>query len=256
MVFRILFLRLLPWLTALSVTGLVVWQWNHERTYPWPIVLGLALYIGAVSLMAWRRLSVRDVCEKFGPSTLSLGVFGMSFLLVETPFERWVLSILLVGSLLLILELLFLLTHDAARYPVNGLSRVNLTLVPIGAFYLMFTLSGLLTFIRIPWWVAIGMCMTYASLVFFLTCHPMADVSHRRRWFLLGGCVGAHMGILAIVLPVGMAVQGAIGAFLLSFPLRVRRYAFEPVPSARLAWVESTSAIIGFSCLLLVSRWA
>ena len=256
MPFRILLLRVLPWFTTLCVSALVLWQWNHERTYPWPMVLCLVGYLIAASLIAWKRLSFRDTFEKMGPSTLTLCVIGLGFLLVETPLERWIVSAMLVGTVLLVLELLFLLAHDAARYPVNGLSRVNITLVPVGAFYLAFTVTGLLTFIRIPWWMSLSVFSFYAAMVFWLTCHPMADHRHRRRWFLFGGFIGAHVGLLTLLLPLGMAVQGAIAAFLLAFPLRVRRYGFQPIPSSRLALAESVTGMVCFFFLLLVSRWA
>lgn len=210
----------------------------------------------AAAFIAWRRLSWRDALEKLGPSTLSLMILGSSFLLVETSVERWIVSLLFVGTILLVLELLFLLAHDAAHYPVNGLSRVNLTLVPVGGFYLAFTLTGLLTFIRIPWWMSMSGFAFYTAIVYWLTCHPTADHYHHRRWFLFGGCVGLHVGLLTLLLPVGMAVQGALAALLLAFPLRVRRYAFQPVPSSHLALAEGAMGGVAFFSLLLVSRWA
>ena len=256
MPFRILLLRVLAWLTAVVSAGIVVWQWQHGSYYPWPIVLCGVAYIVSAWAIAWKRLSWRDGLEKLGPSTLTIAILGLSFLLVESPLERWILSGLFIGTILLVLELLFLMTHDAARYPVNGLSRVNITLVPIGAFYLAFTMTGLLTFIRIAWIVPILSFACYAAFMFWFTCHPMADRAHRHRWLLLGGCIGAQVGLLTILLPVGMAVQGAIAAFLLAFPLRIRRYGFQPLPPTRLALAETVIGAGCFFCLLLVSRWA
>ncbi len=256
MLFHILLLRSFPWMTSIVSAGLIAWQWNHGTTYPWPLVICLLLYLVTATLIGWKRLTIWEMLEKLSPSVLTLSAIALSFLLMESSFERLLISTIFIGAMLLVLELLFLLAHDAPHYPVNGLSRVNITLVPVGAFYLAFTMAGLLTFIRIPWWVSLVTFALYTSLVYWFTCHPMADYVHRRRWLMFGGCVGVHIGLLTILMPVGMAVHGAIAAFLVAFPLRVRRYAFQPVPSRRLAMTESILGLVGLFSLLLVSRWA
>jgi hypothetical protein len=252
---RLFFRRCLPWLTAGLAAGFVFWQWQDPLDYPWPLVLFLLWYLLAVVILVWKRLSWRDAVEKTLPSFLTLMAIAFWVLLIETSIERLIILLLFVGIPYLVLELLFLLMYAPARYPVNGLSRVNIAFVPLTAFFLAATFDGLLVFLRLPWWVPVAVFTLVGGLLFLFTAHPTANRPHRWRWAVLGGIIGLHIGILELLLPVSMLVHGALGAFLLAFPLRLRRYAYQPVPSRRLAWSEGLLACLFFVGLLVVSRW-
>lgn len=253
----ILFLRLLSWITAILALGTALWQWDkqHFALYPWPLVIFFVWYAFALGLLAWRRLSWRDALEKIFPSFLVSMTVCFGFLMTETTIQRFVVTMLFVGIPFLILELLFLFLYAPSRYPVSGLSRVNITLIPLGAFFLASSLNGLFVFLRIQIWIPLVVSLLFAALAYFLTAHPTADHRHRIRWGLLGALIGLHVGFLGLLLPFGMFVHGALSALFVSLPLRMRRYAFQPKPSRKLAMAESTFAIILLGLILGTSRW-
>jgi hypothetical protein len=251
-----LILRLLPFTVAgLALLAASV-QWKEPQWYPWPLLAWYSVYVVACITLSWKRLGILDAIEKMLPSALALLAMSLGFLIVEFDIQRWIMTIALGGLSLLVMELLFLLTRDGAKYPVNGLSRVNVTLVPVTTFFLASTLNALYVFLRWPWWSVLVGCTLLGAMAYGLTAHPTADRRHRRRWGWLGGAVGAHAGLLTALLPVSILVQGALAALLVAVPLRVRRYAYQPVPSRRHAWVEGGLSIVAFIALLATSRWA
>lgn len=251
----ILFLRLSSWISGVLAFFVAMWQWSHPLTYPWPMAAFLAWYAACLFLISWRRLDWRDALDKCLPSLLVLAAICLGFLMAETALERWVITILLTIIPFLVLELLFLLTRAPSRYPVNGLSRLNITLVPLGAFFLGATLNGLAVFVHIRAWIFLIALASFSAAAFFLTSHPTATHAHRGRWSALGAIVGVHAGLLGLLLPVGVLVHGALTSLFIGFPLRVRRYAYEPVPSRRLAWGESVLALGLLVVLMISSRW-
>ena len=118
------------------------------------------------------------------------------------------------------------------------------------------SLAGVSIFLRAPWWLVPLALTTVSATLAFSTTHPTADPKHRRRWTLLGACAGLHAAALALFLPVGLLVHGAIAALMVAFPLRLRRYAFAPHPSRAHAWSESVIASVLLLGLLVSARWA
>lgn len=253
---KILFYRFLPLLSALLAFAAANWQWQHASSYPFPLALSLLWTVAAILLIGWSRLSWSAGLEKMLPTVIALVILGFGFLVAEDSAERWTRTILFAGIPFLALELFFLAAFDPARYPVNGLSRLNLALVPFSAFFFTSTLNGLFVFVRIPWYTAPLGLMLFGAVFYFFTSHPTATDAQKRHWGWLGGLIGLHAGLLSLLLPVAMAVHGAIVALMIAFPLRLRRYAYQPVPSEKLAWAEGTLALVLFAGLLLVSRWA
>ena len=248
--------RFLSWIASLAIVVGVVWQWHQPLDYPWSLLLGVCLFVCAFATLAAHKLSIRDTIGYMLPPLLAMIGIGASFLLAETWLQRFALSVLFIGLPFLVLELVYTLTSDPARYPVNALSRLNLALVPLVMFTIAGTLSGISIFLRAPWWFAPIVLVPSSALLAFATTHPTADARHRGRWTALGAFAGLHASAFALILPVGMMVQGSLAALLVAFPLRVRRYGFAPVPSRLHAWSET-----GIACLLLIgllvsARWA
>lgn len=257
----IIFLRRLsPWLIAALACLLASWQWQNPLFFPYPLVMVLAVQAAAIGFIGWRRISLGFLVEKMFPSLLAEAVMGGAFLLTENSLERWIVTGLFVGIPLLSLELFFLLVYDPSRYPVNGLSRLNLALLPVASFFLASTVSGLQVFLvdslHLPEWVWPVIFVLFGSVFYLLTAHPSAERAHRERWAWIGALVGLQVGLLGLLMPVGMAVHGAVAALIFSFPLRMRRYAYQPVPPPQLAWAEGVLAIGLFCALLFSSRWA
>ncbi len=253
---KFLFMRLSPWLIAGVAGFLSAWQWRDALIYPWPLVIVWALAFFAVCAMAWRELTWRDTLEKMAPSFVTLAIVGFAFLLVEGSLTRFVTSLVFLLIPLVSLELLFLFLYDPTRYPVNGLSRFNIALVPVAGFFLASTWHGLGVFLQMRSWVSVASFILLGASFYFLTTHPNAHRTHRRRWMLLGGLLGGQIGLLGLLLPVSMAVQGALASLLLCLPMRIRRYAYQPQPSFKMAWSEGVLALAGFVALLFTARWA
>lgn len=248
-------LRILPWLSAGAALFAARWQWLLPLEYPWPLVIFFGGYFFALVLVAWRKIPLMEAIEKLLPSVLTLAILGFAFLLVESDAEKIVLTVLFSLVPCLVLELLFLSVFEQTRYPVNGLSHLNLAMVPIAAFYLGSTLNGLSVFVHIPDWTVPFFFSVIGGLLYYVTSHPSANANHRRRWFVLGSGLGLHIGFLGLLLPIGMMAHGALSALLLVFPLRFRRYAYQPYPTAGHAWTESVVTMLVFIGVLASAKW-
>lgn len=248
--------RALPWLTAVLGFFLAQEQWRDSTSYPWPLVSLFALFLVSAISLRWRREGILDAVKNILPTCLVLFACGLAFLMVEEPIGRWILSFAVAIIPCITLELLYVSAHEPARYPVNGLSRWNLVLVPITACCIALSLNGFFVFLRQPLYIAPISFALIGSLLFGLTSHPSADTSHRRRWVGIGALVGLHVGVLTVLLPIATAVHGALAAIVFSIPLRIRRYAYAPVPAKSIAVSEGVLVVACLFVLLFVSRWA
>lgn len=251
----IIFLRLLPFLIPLLEAGLFFSQIHHPLVYPWIALIGVALFPIAATAISWSQLPFRNMCIKMAPSFLLLASCGFALLLVEGNLSLGVLIAVAGISSGISLELLFLLCHHPARYPFNGLSRVNVAYVPIALWYAASTWNGLLIFVHVNrFWYLI--CLTALSGVLFRTTgHTNATEEQTKIWTIVGLLVGVHVGLLGLLLPVGMPMQGIIAAFLISASLRARRYMYDPKPSTRQAYVEGGLAAVSFVSVLVTAKW-
>lgn len=248
-------MRLLPWLFAGAGLFVARWQWLRPLDYPWPLLVFLVAFLSALAFVAWRKLPLGEAAGTLSPAILTLSILAFAFLLAESNAEKIVISLLFAFIPCLVLELLFLSVHDPARYPVNGLSRLNIAIIPIAAFYLGATLSGVKVFLRIPGWIVPVAFAALGGIFYYVTSHPSADATHKRRWLALGSGLGLHIGFLGLLLPIGMMAHGALSALLLVFPLRLRRYAYQPYPTNGHAWTESLLAFAFFIGILATSQW-
>lgn len=253
---RILLIRLLPALTGIFAALIGVWQWREPLIYPLPFLLFLVWFVVAGALITRGQVGLSDAMSKLLPAGLALLSLGMGYLLTETSFARLCMIGGLVAVSWLSLELMFLLAWDPSRYPVNAISHVNLALVPVSAFFLAAALNGLTTFINLPRLIVLLIMLIFSALMYLCTAHPTATAADQVRWMLAGALFGLQVGILNELLPVNVFVHGALAALVLVIPLRLRRYAYSPAPSVRLAWGEGVSVCLLFFSLLLLSRWA
>ena len=259
---RYLILRALPWLVGALGFFAIEWTWSDPKNYPWTLVAPWVALIVAAFVIGWRKVSFTELVEKMTMPTIAFAALGLACLLAEHPLERGLLTALGAGIPLLSLELLFLYAYQPTRYPVNAISRLNLALVPLTAFFLAVGLIGLQVFLTDPAWeriadpITMGSFAALGAVLALITCHPTSDRAHRVRWTLFGALLGLHIGILCIILPVSLSVSGCIAALGIAAPLRARRYGHDPKPPKQLAWAEGAMAFVFFFTILLVSRWA
>ena len=251
----IIFLRLLPVLVALLQAAVFYGQLTQPLKYPWIVLLGvLALPLAAFAI-SWRRLAARDMISKMLPAFILLVVLAFSLLLVEGRLAAWLIILIATAASFISLELLFLLIYNPSRYPVNGISRVHIAYVPIAVWYAAATSSGLLVFLHTErQWHVVSM-VVLGAILFRTTGHAAASQHEKGIWTMMGAIVGAHVGLLGLLLPMSMPVQGVVAALILSSALRVRRYIYEPRPSPRQAWVEAVGVFVAFVAVLSSAKW-
>ena len=252
-----LFLRGLPILMALTGALLAWLQWSTPLSYPWPLLGILVTFILFAFFLSFRcSTTFVEAVHLFLPTVVVIVATGLGMLLAEQPYERVVLTLILSGIPAFALELYYLANYDPTKYPVNGLSRLNIALVPVIAFLGAIALYGMQVFLRLNSWYSLLSFPLAAAALYFVTSHPTAEQPHRLRWSMVGAIAGLHAAILVLLLPVSLAVHGAIAVTMIAAPLRVRRYAHSPAPSRRVAYTEGISSIVLFLAILLTSRWS
>lgn len=251
----IVFIRFLPLLAALSNAALFWFQTKQQGTYPFFVLIGVAIVPVASFLIAWRRLKLTDLLEKMTPTFVCLLSLAFGLLLAERPPAILTIVALAAAATYLSLELLFLLAYNPSAYPVNGLSRVNMAYVPIAVWYAVSTSAGLLVFLHTSRAIHVLMTVGLGAILFRTTNHPGASSRQNAVWTLVGVLVGLEIGWIGLLLPLSMGMQGILAALIFTSALRVRRYLFDPKPSRRLAWSEA--AAICLSCIVLVgtAKW-
>lgn len=250
-----LLLRLLP--AAVGLVQLIVFteQVRHPLLYPWIALIGILALPAAAFAIAWGRIHLGDMNEKMTPSFMLVSVLAFSLLMLEGAPALWLAAVLAAAVSYFSLEMLFLNAYVPARYPVHGISRLNIAYVPIVLWYAAATSAGLLVFLhsrRI--WHILGM-MLIGILLYRTTGHPGATRHENRTWMCIGGLVGLHVGLLGVFLPFTMAMQGMVAAVLFSAMLRVRRYLYDPKPSRRQAWTEGVSSFAALVLVVVTAPW-
>jgi hypothetical protein len=251
----ILLIRLVPFVVGLFEAVLFWQQRLHPELYPWLVLLAVALLPAGAFVIAWKRVRFGDLTEKMAPTALLLASLAFALLLVEGEWPLTALVMLASLASFLSLEVLFLLARFPQAYPVNGISRVNIGYVPSIVWYAISTSSGLLTFLHTDrvWHVALATVI--GLIVFRTTGHPGATPRQNRIWMLVGGVTGFETGILGIILPLSMGMQGLIAALIICGVLRVRRYLYDPRPSVRIAWSELSAGLAVFMACLMTAKW-
>ena len=230
-------------------------QFLRPLDYPWFAILGAVTVPAAALLMAHRRVRLDDLAEKMLPTALLILAVVFAALLAEGQILRIVLvAVGTIGSFLS-LELLFLYTFMPSRYPVNGLSRVNIAYVPLTVFFATATSVGLMTFLHSSSLLHIVGMVFLGLALFRTTGHPDATREQNNRWMLVGGITGLHLGLLGTVLPISMNAQGAIAMLVFCGILRTRRYLYQPYPGKFQTWTELALGTFLLVSITVTARW-
>lgn len=254
--------RLLPFVTALIVASVLYFQFQRPFEYPFIAAIAFICVVVAAFLIARGRVAFWDVVEKMLPTAIFILALIFSILLVEGEVQRLLIVGLGFAASYLSLELLFFLAFMPSRYPVHGLSRVNIAYVPFIIWYTTATSVGLITFLNSPKSLHTTLVVIHVSLMVILgmllfrtTGHPEATRQQNRRWMLIGAITGFHLGALGVMLPLSMFAQGAISMIVFSVMLRLRRYLYHPIPGRAQAWAEGVAVSVFFGIVLFTSRW-
>jgi len=247
--------RLLPMFTAALVAASFYAQFSYPFDFPYWAAAGVVCLPLSAFLIARRRVAYADLAEKMLPTLLLIVSLAFSMLLSEGALSMWLIIVLAAVATYLSLELLFFLAFMPSRYPVNGLSRVNIAYVPLTVWYAVATSTGLITFLHSPVWFHVAGMILLGIVIFRTTGHPEATPEQNRRWMLVGAFAGLHLGLLGIILPVSMTAQGMVGMILFSAILRMRRYLYNPMPGRRQAIAEAVAAIVILGVALGTTRW-
>ena len=189
------------------------------------------------------------------PMIITIVAGGYGMLLTEGALSLWIIPIAIGVFSYLFLELLFLSLYFSARYPVNGISHVNLATVPLIFWLVSFTSVGLTVFINGSRLIPIAALGAVSLILFYTISHPEASPADRRRWALLGMWIGIHIGIMGVVLPLTLPVHACLAAICGAFALRVRRYTSLPMIPVKIRVTEMIGFSIFFVAILATASW-
>ncbi|HWR00014.1 MAG TPA: hypothetical protein VN397_04190 [Candidatus Methylomirabilis sp.] len=252
----LLLLRFLPFIAGAVNLALFAWQPRLPNAYPWIVVWAPALILGTGLLIAQRRMRPGEAFEKLLPPAIAVTSFGYSLLLMEGLWVSVALPLLAGGVTFVALELLFLLIYRPTRYPVNGMSHLNLSLVPVAILFAQFASVGLTVFVHASRVIPVAVMAAVTALLFHVTSHVEATAEHRRRWTALGAWIGVHIGLLGIFLPVNLVFHGSLAAVVAAFALRTRRYGIAPRLAPRFVVAEIIVAAALLIAMATTARWA
>lgn len=247
--------RLLPFAAAV-ITAVGFWlQLQYSFQYPWIVIAGASALPVSSFFIARGRVKAMDFLEKMLPTFIFILSLIFALLLTEGRLGSYVIVVLAVIAVYLSLELLFLYAFMPPKYPVHGLSRVNIAYVPFIVFYTTSTSVGLMTFIHTSYWIHVFLMVFLGAVLFRTTGHPEATREQNLRWMAIGAVVGLHLGFLGAVLPLSMLAQGAIAMVIFAGMLRLRRYLYHPLPGKVQAGLEATLAAGVLVAVSLTARW-
>lgn len=247
--------RFLPVLVGAINALLFFAQARHAGLFPWLIVPAPVLLVVAFGFLLWKRHKTTEDLRVILPCLIYLVVSGYGLMLAEGFLALWAIPLIAGFATFIFLELVFLSVFFPARYPVNGLSHVNLSLVPLALWLASFTSVGLTIFMNASRLIPIAVMTGVSLLLFYATSHAESGASVRGRWAGVGAWIGWHIGLLAAVLPLNMIVHGTIAALVGGYALRVRRYGFFPTIPRRLIVTEAIGFLTFFIAVLATSKW-
>lgn len=249
-----LLLRLCPWFVGGFAALVSWWQWRVPALYPWPLVAALVLYFLAVVALVWRSRFWKQGIAGLLPTLLVLVALGLGHLLIETTEMRLLTTVLFAFLPWVSLELGWFMLYDSVHVPVHGLARFNVALIPVGVWYLAFTLHGLHVLLQPVPWILAAISLMFSVLWFVGTMDSWRE--HReRRWMWASVLIGVHVAILLLLLPTSMLVHGSLAATLIALPLRLRQLARQPRLSPFLICLEGCALGGVWMAVLFSARW-
>jgi len=248
--------RFLPVVVGIFVFGVYGWQAQSPGSYPWLTLAATAVFVAAAWSMAWKRVPLLSFVARMGVALLLLLALGYALLLAEGDWARWGIPMTAGVAAFAALELLFLHVFLPAKYPVNGLSHLNLALVPLVLWCVQSGSVGLSMFIHAPRWIGVVAMGAVCGALFWATAHAESRAAHQQRWAFLGVLLGVHLGLLGALLPLPLPVHGAYAAALGAVALRARRYGIAPRVPRRVVLIELLTAAVLVVALFTTGQWA
>jgi len=248
-------IRFLPACIGIALTAAFAYQARHAETYPFTALFGAAAFIAGGCIIAWSRHRRIADARPIIPGVLTVFALGFGLILAEGTLATVVVPLIAGGASFLVLELLFLSLYAPARYPVNGLSHVSLSLVPIALWFVSYAALGLTVFLHVTRIVPIAVLGLTAFILFAATAHAEASAASRRRWSLIGGWLGVQLGILIVALPLDLIASSTFVALAGAYVLRTRRYGIPPFVPRRQVVGEAVTFLSLITVILATARW-
>lgn len=250
-----LLLRLIPIVAGLAGGGLFFAQVRSASTYPWMLAPVALIYIGSVISIYWHRWRGVEQIRSLIPSVIALIALASGLLLTEGWIANYLIPIFAGVILYAVMELRFLHTFVPAGYPVNGISHINLFLVPFVFWIAGYTSVGLVIFLLANKWIPVAVMGFLGLALFYSTSHAEATLAQRWRWTWIGLWIGIQIGLLEMFLPLNLFIHAAIAALCAGYALRARRYGIQPPIPERMIVMECVGAISLLIALIATARW-
>lgn len=250
-----LLLRIMPLLAGLLNGGLFFLQAQQQDTYPWLMAPTVFVYLGAVILINRKHWKGAEHIRTLIPALIAILVSGYGSLLTEGLILNWVIPIFVGMVTYAILELQFLHAYVPARYPANGISHINLFLVPCLFWMAAYTSVGMTIFVNVSRMIPVLVMGGLGLILFYATSHAESTLSQRWRWTWIGMWIGLQIGLLEAVLPLNLFIHGAIAALCSGYALRARRYGIQPPIPEKIIVMEFVFALGSLVAICATTRW-
>lgn len=248
-------IRLLPALIGAYTALAFFIQAKQAASYPWIAISSVAVFAAGGFIIAWSRHRHLGDARPIATGVVAIVCMVFGLILAEGTLATWIIPLLAGGTMLLVSELLFLSLYAPARYPVNGLSHVNLMLVPISLWLVTYASLGLTIFINTSRLIPVAALGIASFALFSSTSHAEASVLTRRRWSFIGGWMGIQSGVLVVMLPLNLIASSTLVSFVGAYALRTRRYAIPPVVPKKQIVSEALAFLLILAVILATARW-
>lgn len=251
----ILLLRMVPLMAGLANGGLFFLQIRNSGIYPWLSLPAVAVYLAAVIAVNWRHWNGAEHIRTLIPGFVAILISGFGLLLTEGMISNWLIPLFVGAVTYGILELQFLHAYVPARYPANGITHLNLFLVPCLFWMASFTVVGMTIFVSTSRLAPIVVMGVTGFILFYATSHAESTPPQRWRWTWIGAWIGILIGVLGVVLPLNLLIHGAIAALCSGAVLRARRYGIQPPIPGRMILMEVFAILGALAAILATARW-
>ncbi len=248
-------IRFLSAIVGVVVAMTFAVQTREPSTYPLYVGIGVLTFAVGGFLIAWSRHRHIGDTWPLLPGLVALVCMAFGLVLAEGMLAHWVIPLVAGGTAFLVLELLFFSLYAPARYPANGLSHVNLMLVPIALWLATYAALGLTIFLSVPRVVPVCIITVVSCIFFFATAHPEVGPAARARWVIIGTWIGAQTGVLITSLPLDLMTSSTFVSLVGAYVLRTRRYEIPPKVPPRQMITEAVTFVLLLFLILATARW-